>query len=80
MLTEEMPPKNRRRDGTAASVAAVSPSVASRERRILSLDAGERALRRSVERGEWAHVGGLPAAKDRCARYAKATLRNVRKA
>jgi hypothetical protein len=76
----EMPRTNRRRDRRASSAASVSasPSVASRERRVPDLDADERALLRSVERGEWTTVARLPAAKARYARDAKATLRRPR--
>jgi hypothetical protein len=40
-----------------------------------TLDARERALLQSVERGEWTTVARFPAARARYARYAKATLR-----
>ena len=68
----EMPRTNRRH-------RPVQP-VATRERRALNLDARERALLQSVERGEWAEVARVPAAKARYARYAKATLRRRRQA
>jgi hypothetical protein len=38
-----------------------------------NLDADERALLRSVDRGEWTVVAGLPAARARYARAEKAT-------
>lgn len=72
----EMPRTNRRRDRIGSAVA----SVASRERHMPHLHADERALLRSVERGEWTTVARLPAATARYARYAKATLRRTRQA
>ena len=68
----EMPHTNRRH-------RPVQP-VATRERRAPNLDASERALLQSVERGEWVRVARFPAAKARYARYAKATLRRRRQA
>ena len=72
----EMPRTNRRRDRIASAVA----SVASRELRMPMLPADERALLRSVDRGEWTTVARLPAARARYARDAKATLRRARQA
>ena len=69
---------NRRRERTASSVVSGSPSVASRERPMPDLDADERALLRSVERGEWTTVARLPLARARHARAAQATLRRRR--
>jgi hypothetical protein len=63
----EMPRTNRRH--------RLVSQVATRARRALNLDASERALVQSVERGEWARVARFPAARARYARYAKATLR-----
>ena len=56
------------------------PERSTRETRPVVLDACERAIRQSVERGEWARVRALPAAKARYARYAKMTLRPLHKA
>ena len=44
------------------------------------LDAGERTLVKSVERGEWTTVADFRAAKARHARTATATLRRLHKA
>jgi hypothetical protein len=75
----EMPRTNRRLHGRAQPAALVPSSpVASHERRGPKLEAGERAVLRSAERGEWATVARSPAAKDRYARDAKATLRRHR--
>jgi hypothetical protein len=45
-----------------------------------TLDARERALLQSVERGEWTTVARFPTARARYARYTKATLRRRRTA
>ena len=60
---------------TAARLKRRSP-----EAHDLVLDAGERTLVKSVERGEWTTVAGFRAAKARHARSAAATLRRLRKA
>jgi hypothetical protein len=75
MLTVEMPRANR-----PGSTTATRLKQRSREDHDLVLDAGERRLVKSVERGEWTAVGGLRAAKARHARSAAATLRRLRKA
>lgn len=51
-----------------------------REAHDFVLDAGERTLLKSVERGEWTPVAGFRAARARHARSAAATLRRLRKA
>jgi hypothetical protein len=75
MLTLEMPRANR--PGSTTATRLKQPS---REDHDLVLDAGERRLVKSVERGEWTTVGGFRAAKARHARSAAATLRRLRKA
>jgi hypothetical protein len=76
-----MPRANRRH--TPVQSAAVVPSALSvsvHERRASKLEASERTLLKSVERGEWTTVARLPAAKARYARDARATLRHLRQA
>ncbi len=68
-----MPRKNRQR---LAPPTALTRST--RDSRHAVLDPGERALLKSVERGEWAAVARFRAAKARHARFAKATLRRLR--
>jgi len=75
MLTLEMPRANR-----PGSTTATRLKQRSREGHDLVLDAGERRLVKSVERGEWTTVAGFRVAKARHARSATATLRRVRKA
>lgn len=75
MLTLEMPRANR-----PGSTTATSLKQRSREVHDLVLDAGERRLVKSVERGEWTTVAGFRPAKARHARSATATLRRLRKA
>jgi len=76
----EMPRANRRLREPAPPGAFVrSAPAVSHEHRVSRLDASERALLKSVERGECATVAGFPAAGPRYARYAKATLRRRRK-
>jgi hypothetical protein len=75
MLTLEMPRANR-----PGSTTATRLKQRSREDHDLVLDAGERRVVKSVERGEWTTVGGFRAAKTRHARSAAATLRRLRKA
>ena len=45
----------------------------------MKLDADERKLLASVERGEWKAVGGVTRERARYARYAKATVRKDRR-
>lgn len=75
MLTLEMPRANRPGSTTAARL-----KQRSREAHELVLDAGERRLVKSVERGEWTTVAGFRAAQACHARSATATLRRLRKA
>ena len=60
-----------------APLAGVVPS---REPRASILDATERGILQSVERGEWPRVPELPTVKARYAQYAKATLRRLHRA
>jgi hypothetical protein len=75
MLTLEMPRVNRHGSMTASRL-----KQRAREAHDDVLDAGERRLVKSVERGEWTTVAGFRAAKARRARSATATLRRLRKA
>jgi hypothetical protein len=75
MLTLEMPRANRHGSTTGTSL-----KQRSREAHDVVLDAGERRLVKSVERGEWTTVAGFRAAKARHARSAAATLRRLGKA
>ena len=75
MLTVEMPRAHR-----PGSTTANRLKHRSREDRDVVLDAGERRLVKSVERGDWTTIGGFRAAKARHARSAAATLRRPRKA
>jgi len=75
MLTLEMPRTNRR-----GSTRDTHLKRCSRESHNFVLDAGERTLLKSVERGEWTTVAGFRAAKARHVRSATATLRRLRKA
>lgn len=75
MLTPtEMPRKSRQRPARPTD-----PKRSSRDSRHAALDPGERALLKSVERGEWTVVARFRAAKARHARFATATLRRLRK-
>jgi len=74
MLTLEMPRANRPGSTTASRV-----KQGSREVHDVVLDAGERTLVKSVDRGEWTTVAGFRAAKARHTRSATATLRRLRK-
>jgi hypothetical protein len=75
MLTLEMPRANRPGSTTASRL-----KQRGREAHDVVLDAGERRLVKSVERGEWTTVTGFRASKARHARSATATLRRLRKA
>ena len=75
MLTLEMPRANPHGLTTATRLKQRSP-----EAHDLVLDAGERTLVKSVERGEWTTVAGFLAAKVCHARSATATLRRLRRA
>jgi hypothetical protein len=75
MLAHEMHRANR-----PGSTTATRLKQRSREVHDLMLDAGERRLVKSVERGEWTTVAGFRAAKARHARSATATVRRMRKA
>ena len=70
--------RTKRRQVRPAPLASAVPSRS--EPRASVLDASERAFLQAVERGEWARVPALPAAKARYARDAKMTLRRLRKA
>jgi hypothetical protein len=66
-------------------ISAVSRSIAdawlsSRSACASILDASERAILQSVERGEWPRVLAVPTDKARYARYAKMTLQRLRRA
>jgi hypothetical protein len=74
MLTLEMP-SDRPRSTTATRL-----KQRGREKHDLVLEAGERRLVKSVERGEWTTVAGFRAAKVRHARSATATLQRLHKA
>ncbi|MGH9383247.1 MAG: hypothetical protein ACRD2N_02995 [Vicinamibacterales bacterium] len=67
----------RRKVRPARLTGTVTPGA---ESRASVLDASERAILQAVERGEWARVPALPAAKARYGRYAKMTLRRLHKA
>jgi hypothetical protein len=73
--THEMPRRNRQR--VAVPAESKRPSGDSRP---TVLDPDERALLKSVERGEWTPVARVRAAKARHARFAKASLQRLRKA
>ena len=74
-----MPRANRRhKPGQPAAVVPSVPSVSIHKRQASELEASERALLRSVERGEWAAVASGPAVNVRYAQYAKTTLRHRR--
>jgi hypothetical protein len=75
MLTLEMPRASR-----PGSTAAARLKQRSHETHDVALDAGERTLVKSVDRGEWTTVAGFRAAQARHARSATATLRRLRKA
>jgi len=75
MLTLEMPRANRPGSTTATRLKQRSP-----EAHDLVLDAGERTIVKSVERGEWTTVAGFRAANARHGRSATATLRRLRRA
>jgi hypothetical protein len=75
MLALEMPRANR-----PGSTTATRLKQRGREGHDVVLDAGERRLAKSVERGEWTPAAGFRAAKARHARSATATLRRLRKA
>ena len=60
--------------------APLAGAVPSSEPRASILDARERAILQSVERGEWPRVLALPTVKARYARYAKMTLQRLRRA
>jgi len=75
MLTLEMPRATRPGSTTASRL-----KQRGREAHDVVLDAGERRLVKSVERGEWTTVAGFLAAKARHARSATATLRRLHKA
>jgi hypothetical protein len=74
MLTLEMRRENRPGSTTAGRLKQRGP-----EAHDVVLDAGERRLVTSVERGEWTTVVGFRAAKAPHARSAAATLRRLRK-
>jgi hypothetical protein len=75
MLTLEMPRANRPGSTTASRL-----KQRGREGHDVVLDAGERTLVKSVDRGEWTTIAGFQAAKARHIRSASATLRRLRKA
>ena len=75
MLTLEMLRANQ-----PGSTPATRLNRGSRESHDVVLDAGERTLLKSVERGEWTAVARVRAEKARHARFAKATVRRLRKA
>ncbi len=60
--------------------APLAGAVPCGEPRASILDASERAILQSVERGEWPRVAALPTVKVRYARYAKMTLQRLRRA
>lgn len=70
MLTFEMPRANRRRSTTAKHLKRRSGELND-----VALDAAERTLLKSVERGEWTSAAGFRAAKARHAHAAAATIR-----
>ena len=74
MLTFEMPRANRPRSTTATDLKRRSGDLHE-----VALDAAERTLLKSVERGEWTTAAGFRAAKARHARSAAATIRRLRK-
>lgn len=75
MLTLEMARANR----SESSLATLN-EAGSRESHEVVLDAGERTLLKSVERGEWTTVARVRAEKARHVRLAKVTVRRSRKA
>jgi hypothetical protein len=75
MLSLQMPRANRPGSATGTRL-----TQRGREAHDVVLDAGERTLVKSVDRGEWTTVAGFRAAKDRHARSATATLRRLHKA
>jgi hypothetical protein len=75
MLALEMPRANRHGSTTATRL-----KQRGREGHDAVLDAGERRLAKSIERGEWTPAAGFRAAKARHARSAAATLRRLRNA
>jgi len=75
-----MPRANRRHTPVQSPAGVPSaPSVSIHDRRAPTLEASERALLQSVERGEWATVARFPEMKVRYTRDAKATLRRPRR-
>jgi hypothetical protein len=72
----EMARRKRRKSRQAPLAAAAHRS----EPRASILDASERAILQSVERGEWPRVLAVPTDKARYARYAKMTLQRLRRA
>ena len=64
--------------GSVRRGPAIGPVRPIHGRRARTLEASERALLQSVERGEWATVARFPEIKARYARGAKATLRRPR--
>lgn len=72
----EMARKKRRKIRQAPLAAAAHRS----EPRASILDASERAILQSVERGEWPKVLAVPMDKARYARYAKMPLPRLRRA
>ena len=75
MLSLQMPRRNRPGSPTGTRL-----KPRGREVDDLVLDAGERRLVKSVERGKWTTVAEFRAAKARHARSATATLRRLHKA
>jgi hypothetical protein len=75
MLALEMPRANRPESTTASRL-----KQRGREAHDVVLDAGERTLVKSVDRGEWTTIAGFRAVKVRHVRSATATLRRLRKA
>jgi hypothetical protein len=75
MLSLQMPRANRPGSRTGTRL-----TQRSREAHDFVLEASERRLVKSVERGEWTTVAGCRAAKARHARSATATLRRLHKA
>lgn len=74
-------PRANHRHVSVQSPAGVpsAPSVSIHDRRAPTLDANERALLQSVERGEWATVARFPEMKALYTRDAKSTLRRPRR-
>lgn len=75
MLTLEMARSNQ-----SGSTPATRLEQGRRESHEVVLDARERTLLKSVERGEWTAVAIVRAETARHARLAKATVRRLRKA